>query len=265
VVYSRTPEVSNLSLFWEIDMSQNKSFLRGSNIPIITILAICALVIGIGAVGRKGASGLSAQGKVTQIRNKTRALEVTQTNSVMLKNDREDGVELSLKNGYDKTITAFAISVNGLITEADLVYSEVEEQSGIAPKGVHTTRFSSARSGNPAIAAKEKLVIIVLAVIFDDKSSDGDPTPVTAMLNMRQKSKVELTRIVDEFDKALNSEEVIESSIIDKLKSRISSLPTESSGEKEDTLRRLNLPDGLSPLAKIRRLKETYKNLAARL
>ncbi len=248
-------------------MIQREAFLRRSGVPVITIVSICALVLGIGAVARKSAREPRTQGKTPQIQNKTRSFEVVRTPEIMQTRINDDGLELSLRNGSDKNITAFAVSVNRTISETDFVFSEFEDQRGIVPQTVYTKRFSFALSGNPDDTAQQNLDISVLAVVFDDKSSEGDPRLIAAILGRRQESKVQLTRIVHLLDKPLDSPGIIDDTVLGRLKSRISALPTDSqsSSEKEDTLRRLDQVDRSSLLERIRRLKETYENLIARL
>ena len=124
------------------------------------------------------------------------------------------------------------------------------------------------RSVNPAVAAREGLDISVLAVVFDDGSGDGDEKAVAAILDERQKSKLRLTRIIDLLNGDLSSSRAINDTVVDELRSRISSLATgpEDSSEVNDVLRWLGeLDQRLSPRGKIVRVKEICENLAARL
>lgn len=248
------------------------TFHRNPKALIFILVAICALVLGIGGFARKSANDLPTRSNSPRVQNKTRAFEVKQ-----IRHD-EGRVELGLKNGYKRNITAFAVSVNRLISQVDFLYSELEDQIGIAPEEVYTSGVSFARSNNPAVAAQENLDIRVLAVVFDDKTSDGDPSLVAEILNMRQGSKIQLTRIIGLVNKALTSLPIIDDTAFDKLRSQISSLPTDSQsstaestslrGEKDAALRRLDQivhSSSQSAKKRIRRLKETCENLFARL
>ena len=245
-----------------------RSFLRGSSVPVITTIAIFALVLGIGAVGRKSAIGSRAQSESQRIQNRTRSFEVTETS---LNSSADGGAELSFRNGYDKYITAYTVSVNGSITEIDFLYSDFKDQEGIAPKTVYTKNFFFARPANPALSNRQKLEINVIAVVFDDKTGDGDPRLVAQILAARQESKIQIMRIIDLLNKALDSPGILKREIsLDSVKSEISSLPTNSqhSSEKEDALLRLDRLNSLNsqkPKESIRHLKETYESLVARL
>jgi len=179
------------------------------------------------------------------------------------------GPELSLRNGYDKKITAFTVTVNGLIVMTDFAYSEGEDQRAIAPGAVYTSGFSYVdRSINRGAAARDDFDINVLAVVFDDKSSDGDEKAVAGILHDRHKSKRVLTRIVDLLTEDLNSPRTIDETVFDELRSRISSLSSDpaDSSDINAALRWLDQSDhGLSLKERMVGVKETCENLVARL
>lgn len=239
---------------------------------LVTLISMCLLVLGIGGVARKSSSGLTAKNNSPQIQNKTRSFEVNRIAN------NEGRVELGLKNGYKKNITAFAVSVNRLISEVDFLYSELEDQNGLAPEEVYTSAISVARSNNPAVAAKEGLDITIIAVLFDDNTSDGDPSLIAEILDMRRGSKIQLRRIISLVNKALSSSGIIDDTEFDKLRSQISSLPIDSQisaaessslrGEKDAGLRRLDRvlhSSSDSANKKMALFRETCETLLARL
>src|SRR6185369_15648871 len=166
-------------------------------------------------------------------------------------------VELSLRNRYSKNITACAVSVNGSITEVDFAFSELEDQRGLSPESVYEQKYSFARRVNKS-AARQNLDISILAVVFDDKTGDGDPKFVTEILDTRLGSKIQLTRIIALLNDALNLPRVPYEAV-DTLKARISSLPVDSANstsetareglrnQKSDALRRLESQTSLNP------------------
>lgn len=244
------------------------TFLRDSKTPIVTLIFICAVVLGIGAALKRG-NGPGKQDGTTRIQSITPRVK-NSTRSFALTQAREDrGVdearpELSLRNEYDKNITACAVSVNGLISIIDFVYSEGKDQVGIAPEAVYTRRFSYARSVNPADASRLDLDINVLAVVFDDRSSDGDPKVVEGIFVERKKSKRRLASIVDLLNEHLDSRRSSDDTGFDELRARISSIPSDaqSSNEKEDVLRWLGQLDRtLSPRERTKRLKKPARIL----
>lgn len=249
------------------------SFLRHRMTLFITLASLCALVLVVGAARRTGngpgkQSGTPHMESFTpRVQNKTRSFEITRAR----RNLDIDGAgpELSLRNGYNKYITAFAVSVNGLISLPDFVYSEGEEYRAIAPGVVYTRGFGNVRrSVDHAAAAREDFDIKVLAVVFDDKSSDGDEKAVAYILEQRLKSKRLLTRIVDLLSGGLNSLKTPDDGVLDELRSEISSLSSDPSdaSDTNDALRWFDQSNhGLSPNERIVRVKETLEKLVARL
>jgi hypothetical protein len=203
----------------------------------------------------------------------TRSFELTQARQNL--SNEAAGPELSLGNRYDKNITAFTVSVNGLMVSHDFIYSENEDQRAIAPGAVYTSWFSNVnRPASPGVAAREKLAkgqnldINVLAVVFDDNSSDGDEEAVASIVHGRLKSRRILTRIVDLLDAHLNSLGDLSDTVFAELRSQIPSLSNDpgDSSDINDVLRWLEQSDnGLSPRKRIIRVKETCERLAARL
>ncbi|MEN3332634.1 MAG: hypothetical protein V7641_1999 [Blastocatellia bacterium] len=247
-------------------MESPKHFLMNS-VSVVVLLSVSALALVIGTSGAKQANSITTQNKTPRFQNKTRAFDVIQTSDLMQAKASNNSVKLLLRNGYDKNITAFALSVNGLITMMDFVYSEGEDYRGIFPGTIYTHDLAFARPDNPNIAAQQNLDINILAVVFDDKSSDGDPNPITAILNARRESKAQLTSMVQLLNNALNSAKTTDNTVLDRLKSQILSLPVNSqfSDEKEDALRWLDRHNNLNPRQRIEHLKETCENLLVRL
>jgi hypothetical protein len=179
------------------------------------------------------------------------------------------GPELSLRNGYEKNITAFAVSVNGLIIMSDFAYSENEDRRTIAPGAVYTSGFGNVRrSVNRVAVAREDFDIKILAVLFDDKSSDGDDKGVAFLLNNRLKSKRILARIVNVLNEGPEPLRNIDDTATSELTSRISSLSSnpDDASDINDVLRWLDQSNhGLSASKRIARVKETCESLVARL
>ena len=202
-----------------------------------------------------------------RVQNKTRAFEVTRAR----RNLDIDGAgpELSLRNGYDKNITAFAVSVNGLIGQIDFVYCDSEGEAGppIAPGAVSTRGFGNVRR-SVNTAAEPEYDIRVLAVVFDDKTSDGDEKAVASILYNRLRTKRLITGILDVLDGDLNSLLTVDENVLDELSARISHLSSDpaNASETSDVLLWLHQSDrGLSPRERIIRVKEICERLVARL
>lgn len=238
---------------------------------VVTLAAICLVVLGIGAA-RKEENGPRKQTAIPRIesfsprvQNETRSFEIIQARRNANSNG---GPELSLRNGYDKAITAFAVSVNGLIGAVDLLYSEAQDDRAIVPGSVYTRWFGTLhRSLNSAPAAREELDIKILAVVFDDRSSEGEGRAIAGILYDRNKSKRLLTRIEDLFSEEISSQTVDES-LFGVLRSRIASLSNDPGDSMDITsvLRWLDQSDhSLSSRDRTLRVKETCDDLLARL
>jgi hypothetical protein len=256
-------------------MLQFRTSLPSLRVVIIALVSVCVLVLGIGAA-RKSGNGprkqdgtLHMQSITPRVQNKTRSFELTRAR----RNRDIDvaGPELSLRNGYDKNITAFAVSVNGLIVSPDFVYSESEDWRSIAPGAVYTSGVGYAvRSVNPGVpvAAPRDFDINVLAVVFDDGSSDGDENAVASILFRRLQSKRILTHIIDLLDDDPNPFQTMDDTVLNELRSRISSLSSDPADASDinDVLRWLGQYDhGLSASERIVGVKQTCENLLVRL
>lgn len=246
--------------------------LRASRVPIFTIVPICMVFLSLG-VARKSGNGPKRQNGAQQMRIITPRVQ-NQTRSFELIRARQNldvdkaGPELSLNNRYERNITAFALSVNGLIVMTDFAYSEGQDQRAIAPGAVYTSVFSTIYSVNPAVASREGFNVNVLAVLFDDNTSDGDEKAIAMLRYPRLKSKQLLTRIIDLFDQDLDSPRTTDDSVFNELISRISSLSADpnDSSDTNDVLRWLGQADPrLSPRKRVIGVKETCESLIARL
>jgi hypothetical protein len=212
------------------------------------------------------------------VQNKTRSFEVVQTRQL----DGGEGAELSLRNGYDKNVTAYVVSANGLISLVDFLYSDAEDERKIAPGGVYSRNLSFVESPDtPDLATQQNLGIKILAVMFDDKTGDGDPELIARILDMRMGSKIQSARILQILKETLNSSRTTDDTLFDTLRARMSALPTDSERaispssrarlktERDDVLwwleRLKNSPTHLTSQERIARLREHYESLVARL
>lgn len=254
-------------------MSRDLNTLRTSVSTIVILAGIFALLMG--TVMRKGADQLSTRSSTPRIQNKTHSFEVAQARA----NPEANGcIQLSLRNGYQRKITAYVVSANRLISIIDFLYSEGEDKPGIAPGAVHTRPVCVPKAIDPDIAAKEGRQISVQAVVFDDGTGDGDPEFIAEILNSRHGSKIQLTHIIDVMKKILTSGKTIDDTALEALKSEVSSLTTDSqvSMAESDSLRgerqaALSLLDDLTHSGSrdvretIIRFKENCERLVARL
>lgn len=174
-------------------MSLKLLFLK----PFLKLMAVVfALLTSLGAIiGFSGAS--TSQGDDLRVSNKTRALEIV--------NIKREGLEvqLSLRNSYDKTVTAFEIAVprfwaNGIAEDRfpafdEILPGETYETTVTLP----SQQFKSSKSAQP------ESDIILLAVLFKDRTGDGDLEVAGKLEARRLGERAQIARIVPLLQKAL--------------------------------------------------------------
>lgn len=95
-------------------------------------------------------------------------------------------VLLSLRNNYDKAITAFSVSSSGVITRNEMLDSEYV----IAPGSIYKGEYELPQSSRPEDG------IAVLAAVFEDGTTDGDHIFIQQILDARAGNQVQLARIL---------------------------------------------------------------------
>lgn len=91
---------------------------------------------------------------------------------------------LTLRNDYDKTITAFAIGRENSRIKVDLIGTN----KVIAPGGTFTKVVSLPSAVSiPNKPDSPRYVLSILAVVFEDGTGDGSPSVVKEILEGRQK------------------------------------------------------------------------------
>lgn len=95
-------------------------------------------------------------------------------------------VLLSFRNDYSKTITAFSVSSSGVITRNEMLDSEYE----IIPGSINTGEYELPLPSRP-----EKGMTL-LAAVFEDGTTDGDPEFIRQILDARAGEQAQLTRIL---------------------------------------------------------------------
>jgi hypothetical protein len=163
------------------------------------------------------------------ITNKTKGIEISSV--------RREGneVRVILKNNYQKTITAYAIGLGGYNIKTEL--SEAESLSSGASR-VQKLRFSSGKSEN---------TVNVLAVIFDDRTTDGDHLVIKEMQELRSGKKSQYSRIIPYFNQLIEATDTEMPKTLKRVKAAINNLPVSLESEK----------DSPSHVAGLRDAKET--------
>jgi len=143
-----------------------------------------------------------------RVRNKTQHLYL-----VSIEKTPDNQILLSLRNDYAKKITSYELSVGSKITMADYIYSEHED--GVPPGNIIESH--QAIDLDPELNAKG---IAILAVMFEDGTSDGDPVHILEISQYRLGGKMQMER-------ALNTLEKVKALSKDKMTAELSRIKAE--------------------------------------
>jgi hypothetical protein len=237
----------------------------------IAFSTLCVLALAMGGFTQRTTKSQRVKDRALRIQNRTLSFDVIQNDEAIaaMQNTTipDEGIQISLRNGYDKHITALALSVNGLTAVTDFVYNDVGQQ-GIPPHAIYTNKFGFALRSGGTHNTEQTFEITVLGVVFADHSGDGDARSIWPILNGRKRCKEEVTLILSLLNRTLHSRLGIDEAALDTLRDRISSIPIESAfwSGKEDALRRLDEKnDNLSLPQRIKKLRNIYERLLAKL
>jgi hypothetical protein len=140
---------------------------------------------------------------------------------------KDDLLVLRHKNVSNKTITAYEFDLgHGVRSSRDYIPYDDGVGSGdviedVLPLGNFDPPYP------PVPSASDKPVLTILAVVFDDRSSEGDYNAAAYILNHRLGQKIQLKRIRQLIRDGLKSKDQEFSAPFYALKSQIESLPTE--------------------------------------
>ena len=146
--------------------------------------------------------------------NATKSLEVLKVTQA------DEEYVLSLKNNYNKAINGLSVGTSPS-SRQDVDYTSGDQL--LLPGDVTEVTVPISRSGNSAQLPRA----YVLAAMFTDGSSDGDPKVVTVCRQRRLGIKIQLQRISRLMETLLISSDSNEPSSLVKLKSRVSLLTEE--------------------------------------
>jgi hypothetical protein len=160
-----------------------------------------------------------------EVSNRTRAFQV-----ISAIRSGED-VRVSFKNGYNKTINAFTLSGG---SNSGVQVDFTNSDTAIAPGATYNYRTAAA-SLEPSVSAVKPLNLTVLAVVFEDGTSDGEANAIADVKNRRSGEKVALARIIPLLDQTLAASDADLPAALDRLKAQISSLfPDSEQGQSPE-------------------------------
>lgn len=206
-------------------MKKHKRSILASRIMITSAGFICLIFLAA-IVWSSGASSSQTQGGISkQIDSRLEEKEIkvqNRTNSFKVVGLEKNGqdVKLNLRNDYDKSITAFAISPinHRYLVRVDLIDSD----EIIIPHSSYTKELTL-----PDSQVKET-IIIIRSVVFQDGTSDGDLEISERILDNRLGERTQMQRVAELLDKTLKSPNAKLPMELNSLKARIKDLPTDS-------------------------------------
>lgn len=232
----------------------------------VILLAACLTLLAP-SQGVTGKSG--AREDKPQVINRTAGFQVE---SLTLK---DGDYFLSLKNTYDKSINGYTL---GTGRGAKLTVELTTGEFVIAPGDVAQARIAASNI-RPPQGQDTQRQITILAVLFEDGTSDGDSQAIGEVTGRRKGAKVQLKRVLTLVEAILASPEADDRAALNKLKARITSLsedpeggmpPNTKSGlrnAKEDALMILQSLEqhGVSPQDGLSQLKGSIEKRISRL
>jgi len=135
---------------------------------------------------------------------------------------RNRAVSLTLRNDYNKTITAFAVSSSRIITRSELI----DTDEVLAPGATVTKDYELPSSPSPEYATTLE------AVVFDDGTAVGKAKNIKQILDARAGQRAQIARILPALQKALDDARTGDlRQQWPRIKSSISELPDQEVGE----------------------------------
>ena len=178
-----------------------------SSIFIGTFLVVLYLGL-VGGVWPGNAN--STQQSEIQVENRTQAFQVVNMER------SADYLRVWLSNNYNKGINGYTIAVgtNLQITKDLTIANRVIEPGGTDEFRVSADNLNGQQN------------LRVLAVIFEDGTTDGDPSATQMISNRRLGLRSQLERILPLILRVLNSPNPVNASSLQQLRSQIASLPS---------------------------------------
>jgi hypothetical protein len=161
----------------------------------------------------RSSAAKSAQSGELRVINRTRAFTVISATPAGLTPTGLHKFDISLRNDYGKTITAYALGSDGTHTRRELTNT-----GGIAP-GV-TVVYN-----HVAPPDRDDVQLTVLAVILEDGTGDGDLAIIREFLDARVAERVQLKRITALLELLSKAPDESFVSHLEDTKSKIKGLP----------------------------------------
>src|SRR5205085_10935517 len=152
-----------------------------------------------------------APATIRQGQHKTQALAIV--NTII----SSDNVKVILQNVSDKNINGIQLAVNGARCQIEFLDADEPNHKVLAPKAIYEQWFPLNNS--------RALEVTILAVTFEDKTSEGDPELITEIKETRQGARKQLMRLLLILNDTLNSLNADSSISLDRLESNFRASP----------------------------------------
>lgn len=178
------------------------------------LISVCCLTL---LVSNSSATrGLNGQEDRPQITNRTSAFQPASLT------EKDGDYILSLKNNYSKSINGYVIGIGarGKLTIDLTIGSRVIMPGDVAEERIPTSNLrasSQAGTAHPSIT--------ILAVLFEDGTSEGATPAIAEIKERRAGTKIQLKRILPLIQNLLSSPGSAKLSNLSQLKEQIASLP----------------------------------------
>ncbi|HYP27532.1 MAG TPA: hypothetical protein VE262_12515 [Blastocatellia bacterium] len=196
-------------------MSNNK-LLSGSRNFITLILVLVGCVFLSTSSWSSSNQSDDLQDKLPEVKNRTESFHLVGVERVGRL------LQLRLRNTSGKSITAYRISASdGWETGIDYILGDESVAPG-EEEEFQTPLSNLVRRDAQGVGYQD---VTISAVVFEDKSIEGDFNSGTFILNDRRGQKVQLNRINREIQSLFKEADTDQLSALSKLKSRVAALP----------------------------------------
>lgn len=172
--------------------------------------------------GTQPQKSLANQDYGVRVTNKTQSFEV-----IGIKMTGRH-VRLKLKNGYEKSIIDFKIALPRPLGKNGTVTDIVGDTNVIAPGATYEYNFTL-----PPDDAQQEREVVILTILFDDRTSDGDAETAANMVAERLGERIQVSRILPLLEKVLDLPDVDLQVGLETLKSQVAALSLSPVGESE--------------------------------
>lgn len=234
-------------------MKKHSTLLSTVPFAIVIVWTIC--VTGLGMHGEPSFSRKYHPQNLPDVENKTKSLEVVS----LVQND--DSFVLSLRNVSSKTVNGYSIGMGkSSRVDVDLTIGDrVFPPNTVTEERIPTSRVKVDPN------ASQQPGITILAVLFEDRSGEGDAQVVTLNKERRAATKEQLTLILPLLQNVLAVSDIEIHSALSKLKTQISLLPEKSEAGQSISAERGLRSAKEDSIADLRRIEGSKRDIRKEL